>query len=53
MQAQIKKEFKHKTLEERTAEFGGKLGPYEEMAWGEEKGREQLPYELSLHDIPC
>lgn len=53
MQAQVKKEFRHKTLEERATEFGGKLGPYEEMAWGEEKGREQLLHKLSLRDIRC
>ena len=34
------KEFKHKTLEERAAEFGGKLGPYEETTWGDPMGRE-------------
>ena len=27
-------EKKHKTLEERAKEFGGKLGPYEEFNWG-------------------
>ena len=37
----LKKEFKHKTLEERAAEFGGKLGPYEETAWGDPMGREE------------
>ena len=36
----LKKEFQHKTLEERAAEFGGKLGPYEETAWGDPMGRE-------------
>ena len=34
------KEFKHKTLEERAAEFGRKLGPYEETTWGDPMGRE-------------
>lgn len=37
----LSKTFKHKTLEERTAEFQGKLGPYEEFLWGEAEGREQ------------
>lgn len=37
----IKKVFKHKTLEERAAEFGGQLGPYEEFEWDEPVGREQ------------
>ncbi|MCD8301000.1 MAG: AbrB/MazE/SpoVT family DNA-binding domain-containing protein [Clostridiales bacterium] len=36
----LSKTFKHKTLEERTAECGGKLGPYEESDWGEPVGRE-------------
>ena len=40
-QSHLKKEFKHKTLEERAAEFGGKLGPYEETAWGNPMGREE------------
>ena len=37
----LSKTFKHKTLEERAAEFQGKIGPYEEFAWGEADGREQ------------
>ncbi len=37
----LSKTFKHKTLEERTAEFQGKIGPYEEFSWGEPEGREQ------------
>ncbi len=37
----LSKTFKHKTLEERAAEFQGKTGPYEEFPWGEAKGREQ------------
>ncbi|MCD7842482.1 MAG: AbrB/MazE/SpoVT family DNA-binding domain-containing protein [Lachnospiraceae bacterium] len=36
----LSKTFRHKTLEERAAEYGGKLGPYEEMSWGEPGGRE-------------
>ena len=36
----IQKEFRHKTLEERAADFDGKLGPYEEFEWGEPVGRE-------------
>ncbi|MCD7954750.1 MAG: AbrB/MazE/SpoVT family DNA-binding domain-containing protein [Lachnospiraceae bacterium] len=36
----LSKAFRHKTLEERAAEYGGKLGPYEEMLWGEPGGRE-------------
>ena len=37
----LSKTFKHKTLEERTAEFSGKIGPYEEFEWGDPMGREQ------------
>ena len=36
----IEKEFRHRTLEERAAAFGGKLGPYHELDWGEPQGRE-------------
>lgn len=32
---------KHRTLEDRAKEFGGKLGPYEEFDWGEPVGRER------------
>ncbi len=32
--------FKHKTLEERAAAYGGELGPFEECDWGEPVGRE-------------
>ncbi len=32
---------RHRTLEERTREFNGKLGPYEEFDWGEPVGRER------------
>ena len=32
---------RHRTLEERAEEFGGKLGPYEEYNWGEPQGRER------------
>lgn len=32
---------RHRTLEERAKEFGGKLGPYEEFDWGEPVGRER------------
>lgn len=34
------KAFKHKTLEERVAEFGGKLNVDGEYDWGEPAGRE-------------
>lgn len=37
----LKKTFKHRTLEERAAEVGGKLGPYQEYAWDEAVGRER------------
>lgn len=37
----LKKSYKHRTLEERAAEFEGKLGPYEEFEWGEPVGRER------------
>lgn len=36
----LSKSFKHKTLEERVYEFEGKLGPYEEVQWGDPTGRE-------------
>lgn len=29
----LSKAFKHRTLEERTAEFDGKTGPYNEFEW--------------------
>ena len=32
---------RHRTLEERAEDFGGKLGPYEEFDWGEPVGRER------------
>ena len=31
----------HKALEERAAEFEGKIGPYEEFQWDEPIGREK------------
>lgn len=37
----LKKEFKHKTLEERAAEYGGKIEVYK-FDWGEPVGREML-----------
>lgn len=37
----LSKTFRHKTLEERTLEAGGKLGPYEEYSWGQPQGREE------------
>ena len=37
----LTKTFKHKTLEERAADFNGKVGPYDEFAWGDAEGREQ------------
>ncbi len=36
----IEKAFRHRTLEERAAEYGGKLGPYSEFDWGDPVGRE-------------
>lgn len=36
-----KAENRHRTLEERAEEYGGKLGPYEEFDWGEPVGRER------------
>ena len=36
----LSKTFKHKTLEERAAEFSGKVGPYEEFEWDGPVGRE-------------
>ena len=38
----IQKVFAHRTLEERAAAFGGKIGPCEEFDWGEPVGREML-----------
>lgn len=35
----LSKTFKHKTLEERTAEFQGKQAPYKEMEWREPSER--------------
>lgn len=35
-------EMRHRTLEERAEDFGGKLGPYTEFDWGEPVGREML-----------
>ena len=35
------KPFRHKTLEERAAEYGGKLSLDEEFDWGEPVGREK------------
>lgn len=37
----LSKTFKHKTLEERAAEYYGKIGPYNEFSWGDAEGREQ------------
>jgi len=37
----LKKQFRHKTLEERSAAFHGQTGPYTEFSWGEKEGREQ------------
>lgn len=37
----ISKTFKHRTLEERAAEFQGQLGPYEDFDWGSPAGRER------------
>lgn len=34
------KTFRHRTLEERAAEFGGTLGEVHEFDWGEPTGRE-------------
>lgn len=39
----ITKKFKHRTLKERAAEYGGKLGVYEEPDFGEVVGREWRP----------
>ena len=36
----LSKTFRHKTLEERTAEFGGRTDPGGEYDWGEPVGRE-------------
>ncbi len=38
----IERAFRHRTLEERAAEYGGDLGPYEEFDWGVPMGREVL-----------
>ncbi len=36
----IEKTFRHQTLEERAAAYGGRLGPYTEFDWGSPVGRE-------------
>jgi len=36
----IEKAARHRSLEERAAEFGGELGPYNEYDWGDPAGRE-------------
>ena len=36
----LEKPFRHKTLEERAAEFGGELNLSGELDWGEPVGRE-------------
>jgi len=36
----LSKTFKHRTLEERAAEYGGELNLTEELSWGEPVGRE-------------
>ena len=38
----LMKSSRHRTLEERAAEYDGKLGPYTEFDWGEPVGREIL-----------
>lgn len=38
----IRPAFRHKTLEERTAECGGNMGDFIDFDWGEPKGRELL-----------
>lgn len=37
----LKKSFRHRKLEERAAEYGGKIGPYEEFEWDGPVGRER------------
>ena len=37
----LEKKFKHKTLEDRAAEFGGNLNLDGEFDWGEPVGREE------------
>ena len=36
-----KARMQHRTLEEGALEYGGRLDPYEEYAWGEPVGREK------------
>lgn len=36
----LSKTFKHRTLEERTAEYNGELNLSDEISWGEPVGRE-------------
>ena len=36
----VRRKFTHRTLEERIAEHGGKLGPYKAVDWGGPVGRE-------------
>ncbi|MCD8223098.1 MAG: AbrB/MazE/SpoVT family DNA-binding domain-containing protein [Clostridiales bacterium] len=37
----LRKTVKHRTLEERAAEFDGKIGPYHEYGWDKPVGRER------------
>ena len=36
----VRKKFVHRTLEDRMADHGGRLGPYKEIDWGAPAGRE-------------
>ncbi|MBR1813110.1 MAG: AbrB/MazE/SpoVT family DNA-binding domain-containing protein [Lachnospiraceae bacterium] len=36
----LTKAFRHQTLEERAAGYGGSLGPYTEFDWGDPEGSE-------------
>ena len=37
----LKKTYGHRTLEERAAEYDGKIGPYQEYEWDTPVGRER------------
>lgn len=36
----LSKKFRHLSLAERAKEYDGRMGPYEEISWGNPKGRE-------------
>ena len=45
LEHEIEKTKPHRTLEERAAAYGNKLGPYHEFEWGEPVGKEKEYFE--------